>query len=78
MEGGLTVSEVKSKEEQERGDYQVAHAVLVIGGIVLPLLGFLFGPGTWWAYTIWLSGGLLVWWLHRRYGVRQGWRGDLK
>lgn len=31
--------------------------VLVVVGWVLPLAGYVWGPGEWWAYALWLAIG---------------------
>jgi hypothetical protein len=35
--------------------YEVAFVV----GVILPLAGMLWGPGSWWTYLIWLAVGLV-------------------
>lgn len=42
--------------EKERDD-NFNLTVLVVIGWILPLAGFIWGPGEWWAYVIWLAIG---------------------
>ena len=41
-------------------DNRVELTALVILGWILPLAGFVYGPGEWWAYVIWLAVGTAV------------------
>lgn len=34
--------------------------LLAVIGMIAPLAGLLWGPGTWWAYLLWLAAGTLI------------------
>lgn len=58
---------MKTKEEREREDFDLASGVLVVLGWILPLAGMVWGPGSWWQYLIWLAIGTVLIWLHDEY-----------
>jgi len=54
-------------EERKREDDQLASTVLVVLGWILPLAGLAFGPGSWWAYVIWLAIGTALIAAHEKF-----------
>jgi len=47
------MSDIKPETEQEKDD-RFNLTVLAVICWILPLAGFIYGPGEWWAYVIWL------------------------
>jgi hypothetical protein len=41
-------------------DNQVEMTALFVLGIILPVAGFIWGPGPWWGYVIWISLGAVA------------------
>jgi len=52
--------------EKKEGDFNLT--VLVVLGWILPLAGFVWGPGEWWAYVLWLAIGTALIAAYDRWG----------
>jgi hypothetical protein len=49
-----------SDESKREGDDRFNLTVLAVLGWILPLAGFVWGPGDWWMHVIWLAIGTAV------------------
>lgn len=71
-----TELEESKKEEQERWHQRGATALFLVGW-GLPLAGYVWGPGEWWEYLIWLILGTVAICLFEWYtGVRDEFRDE--
>lgn len=64
------MSDEMRKVDETDEDERLEVTALVVLGVIFPLAGFAWGPGSWWVYLIWLAIGAAAVGL---YGYSKGW-----